>query len=156
MTWGAPLRSGAERSSGHEGGEAAAGQPRGLHAWGQQPIAADAEARLPVPERAGRVGGQFWSVYIEGTTLGDEAIRHTIEQIDTARRIIDAATVASGVAVETAQAAAAEVLAEAEPAAAPKGTAREDEASADPDAERLAQVKAWIKLRTRPRPPLNV
>ena len=40
--------------------------------------------------RAGRVGGQFWSVYIEGTTLGDEAIRQTIEQIDTARRIIDA------------------------------------------------------------------
>src|SRR5687767_13491532 len=29
--------------------------------------------------RSGRVGGQFWSVYIEGTTLGDEAIRHTIE-----------------------------------------------------------------------------
>ncbi len=40
--------------------------------------------------RAGRVGGQFWSVYIEGTTLGDEAIRQTIEQIDTARRIIEA------------------------------------------------------------------
>jgi membrane dipeptidase len=40
--------------------------------------------------RAGRVGGQFWSVYILGTTLGDEAIRTTIEQIDTAHRIIDA------------------------------------------------------------------
>lgn len=40
--------------------------------------------------RAGRVGGQFWSVYIEGTTLGDEAIRTTLEQIDTAHRIIDA------------------------------------------------------------------
>ena len=40
--------------------------------------------------RAGRVGGQFWSVYISGTIIGDEAIRTTIEQIDTARRIIDA------------------------------------------------------------------
>ena len=40
--------------------------------------------------RAGRVGGQFWSVYITGTLLGDEAIRTTIEQIDTARRLIDA------------------------------------------------------------------
>ncbi|QIL01883.1 membrane dipeptidase [Sphingomonas sinipercae] len=40
--------------------------------------------------RAGRVGGQFWSVYITGTLVGDEAIRTTIEQIDTARRIIDA------------------------------------------------------------------
>jgi membrane dipeptidase len=39
--------------------------------------------------RAGRVGGQFWSVYISGTTVGDEAIRITLEQIDTAHRIID-------------------------------------------------------------------
>ncbi|MFP5328749.1 MAG: dipeptidase [Alphaproteobacteria bacterium] len=39
--------------------------------------------------RAGRVGGQFWSVYISGTITGDEAIRTTIEQIDTARRIIE-------------------------------------------------------------------
>jgi membrane dipeptidase len=38
--------------------------------------------------RAGRVGGQFWSVYISGTTVGDEAIRITLEQIDTAHRII--------------------------------------------------------------------
>src|SRR5688500_8661894 len=40
--------------------------------------------------RRGRVGGQFWSVYISGTLTGDEAIRTTVEQIDTARRIIDA------------------------------------------------------------------
>ena len=40
--------------------------------------------------RAGRVGGQFWSVYISGTLVGDEAIRTTIEQIDTAQRIIAA------------------------------------------------------------------
>jgi membrane dipeptidase len=39
--------------------------------------------------RAGRVGGQFWSVYITGTITGDEAIRTTIEQIDTARRAIE-------------------------------------------------------------------
>jgi membrane dipeptidase len=40
--------------------------------------------------RAGRVGGQFWSVFITGTLTGDEAVRTTLEQIDTARRIIDA------------------------------------------------------------------
>ncbi|HVF36796.1 MAG TPA: dipeptidase [Sphingomicrobium sp.] len=40
--------------------------------------------------RAGRVGGQLWSVYISGTILGDEAVRITIEQIDTARRLVDA------------------------------------------------------------------
>ncbi len=40
--------------------------------------------------REGRVGGQFWSVYISGTITGDEAIRTTIEQIDTARRLIAA------------------------------------------------------------------
>ena len=38
----------------------------------------------------GRVGGQFWSVYIDGTITGDEAIRQTIEQIDIVRRMIDA------------------------------------------------------------------
>ena len=50
----------------------------------EKPLMTDME-RL----RVGRVGGQFWSVYITGTILGDEAIRATIEQIDTARRIID-------------------------------------------------------------------
>ena len=40
--------------------------------------------------RAGRVGGQFWSVYISGMTLGDEAVRTTIEQVDAARRLIHA------------------------------------------------------------------
>ena len=38
----------------------------------------------------GRVGGQFWSVYINGTTTGDEAIRTTIEQIDIVAAVIDA------------------------------------------------------------------
>ena len=39
---------------------------------------------------AGRVGGQFWSVYINGAVTGDAAIRETIEQIDIVRRMIDA------------------------------------------------------------------
>jgi membrane dipeptidase len=38
----------------------------------------------------GRVGGQFWSVYIDGAITGDAAIRETIEQIDIVRRMIDA------------------------------------------------------------------
>jgi len=40
--------------------------------------------------REGRVGGQFWSVYIDGTVKGDEAIRQTIEQIDIVDRLIAA------------------------------------------------------------------
>ena len=39
---------------------------------------------------AGRVGGQFWSVYINGAVTGDAAIRETIEQIDIIRRMIEA------------------------------------------------------------------
>lgn len=38
----------------------------------------------------GRVGGQFWSVYIDGTITGDAAIRETIQQIDIVRRMIEA------------------------------------------------------------------
>jgi len=60
------------------------GLASGTNQW-KPPLMTDM-ARL----REGRVGGQFWSVYIEGTTLGDEAIRQTIEQIDTAHRIIAA------------------------------------------------------------------
>ena len=40
--------------------------------------------------RAGRVGGQFWSVYIDGEIKGDEAIRTTLEQMDTVDRLIKA------------------------------------------------------------------
>jgi membrane dipeptidase len=43
-------------------------------------------ARLHV----GRVGGQFWSVYINGELTGDAAIRETIEQIDIVKRMIAA------------------------------------------------------------------
>jgi membrane dipeptidase len=39
---------------------------------------------------AGRIGGQFWSVYIDGTITGDAAIRETIEQIDIVKRMIAA------------------------------------------------------------------
>ena len=51
----------------------------------EKPVMTDL-ARL----RAGRVGGQFWSVYITGTITGDAALRAVIEQIDTARRLIEA------------------------------------------------------------------
>ena len=40
--------------------------------------------------RQGRVGGQFWSVYIDGTHTGDAAIRETLQQIDIVRRMIEA------------------------------------------------------------------
>lgn len=60
------------------------GLESGTNQW-KPPLMTDM-ARL----RQGRVGGQFWSVYIQGTTLGDEAVRQTIEQIDTAHRIIAA------------------------------------------------------------------
>ncbi|HUE78672.1 MAG TPA: dipeptidase [Sphingomicrobium sp.] len=38
--------------------------------------------------REGRVGGQFWSVWIDGTVTADEAIRQTLEQIDIVSRMI--------------------------------------------------------------------
>ncbi len=58
---------------------------RGTAAWPDHPLMTDM-ARL----KAGRVGGQFWSVYIDGTITGDEAIRKTIEQIDIVDRMIAA------------------------------------------------------------------
>jgi membrane dipeptidase len=57
----------------------------GTDKWPEHPLMTDM-ARL----RAGRVGGQFWSVYIDGTYTGDEAIRRTIEQIDIVDRMIAA------------------------------------------------------------------
>src|SRR5687767_2808891 len=65
-----------------------ASRVEGLESGGaarEKPLMTDME-RL----RAGRVGGQFWSVYISGTIVGDQAIRTVLEQIDTARRLIDA------------------------------------------------------------------
>ena len=40
--------------------------------------------------REGRVGGQFWSVYIPSAVTGDAAIRATIEQIDIVKRLVKA------------------------------------------------------------------
>ncbi len=57
----------------------------GSSAWQPKPLMTDM-ARL----REGRVGAQFWSVYIDGTVTGDEAIRQTIEQIDIVDRLIAA------------------------------------------------------------------
>ncbi len=57
----------------------------GTAAWQPQPLMTDM-ARL----REGRVGAQFWSVYIDGTVTGDEAIRQTIEQIDIVHRLVAA------------------------------------------------------------------
>ena len=54
-------------------------------AWPKDALMTDIE-RL----RRGRVGGQFWSVYIDGTVTGDEAVRRTVEQIDIVKRMIAA------------------------------------------------------------------
>ena len=52
---------------------------------GDKPLMTDM-ARL----RSGRLGGQYWSVYIDGQTRGDQAIRHTVEQIDVVHRLVAA------------------------------------------------------------------
>src|SRR6185295_9872775 len=62
-----------------------AGIASGTDQWRPKPLMTDM-ARL----HRGRVGGQFWSVYIDGTHTGDAAIRETLQQIDIVRRMIDA------------------------------------------------------------------
>ena len=57
----------------------------GTAAWTPQPLMTDMKRM-----RDGRVGAQFWSVYISGTVTGDEAIRQTIEQIDIVDRLVAA------------------------------------------------------------------
>src|SRR3982751_6803928 len=57
----------------------------GTDKWPEHALMTDM-ARL----HRGRVGGQFWSVYIDGAITGDAAIRETIEEIDLVRRMIDA------------------------------------------------------------------
>ncbi|MEO7410821.1 MAG: dipeptidase [Sphingomicrobium sp.] len=57
----------------------------GTAAWTPQALMTDMK-RL----REGRVGAQFWSVYIDGSVVGDEAIRQTINQIDIVDRLIAA------------------------------------------------------------------
>ena len=58
---------------------------QGTALWTPKPLMTDMK-RL----REGRVGAQYWSVYISGTVTGDEAIRQTIEQIDIVDRLIAA------------------------------------------------------------------
>lgn len=62
----------------------------------QVPLARDT-SRLEAPlqtdwprAKAGRLGGQFWSVYIPATDTGPKAVEMTIEQIDIVRRLIAA------------------------------------------------------------------
>ena len=57
----------------------------GTVAWKPQPLMTDMKRM-----RQGRVGAQFWSVYIDGTVTGDAAIRQTIEQIDIVHRLVAA------------------------------------------------------------------
>ena len=66
-------------------GSSVANLAKDTETWPKAALMTDIE-RL----RRGRVGGQFWSVYIEGTILGDEAVRRTIEQIDIIKRMIAA------------------------------------------------------------------
>ena len=61
------------------------GLASGTDKWTDHPLMTDM-GRL----HAGRVGAQFWSVYIDGTITGDAAIRETLEQIDIVRRMIAA------------------------------------------------------------------
>ncbi|MEO6114255.1 MAG: dipeptidase [Sphingomicrobium sp.] len=66
-------------------GASVANLASGTDRWAEGPLMTDM-ARL----REGRVGGQFWSVYIDGAITGDEAIRQTIERIDIVKRMIAA------------------------------------------------------------------
>ena len=66
-------------------GSSIASLASGTAAWPDHPLMTDM-VRL----HAGGVGGQFWSVYIDGKIIGDEAIRKTLEQIDIVDRMIAA------------------------------------------------------------------
>lgn len=59
------------------------GLASGTDRWTPHPLMTDM-ARL----REGRVGAQFWSVYIPSEITGDAAIRATIEQIDLVKRMV--------------------------------------------------------------------
>jgi len=61
------------------------GLASGTDRWKPHPLMTDM-ARL----HQGRVGAQFWSVYIPSEVTGDTAIRDTIEQIDIVKRMIKA------------------------------------------------------------------
>jgi membrane dipeptidase len=61
------------------------GLASGTDQWKPKPLMTDM-ARL----HQGRVGAQFWSVYIPSEVTGDAAIRETIEQIDIVKRLVKA------------------------------------------------------------------
>src|SRR5437763_8280273 len=61
------------------------GLASGTDQWKSHPLMTDM-ARL----HQGRVGAQFWSVYIPSEVTGDAAIRDTIEQIDIVKRMVKA------------------------------------------------------------------
>jgi len=61
------------------------GLASGTDQWKPKPLMTDM-ARL----HQGRVGAQFWSVYIPSEVTGDAAIRETIEQIDLVKRMVKA------------------------------------------------------------------
>ncbi|MFF5422311.1 membrane dipeptidase, partial [Streptomyces misionensis] len=55
-------------------------------------IAGDQSAHLhtDIPRlRAGGVGAQFWSVYVQSDMAGDEAVSATLEQIDAVDRLVE-------------------------------------------------------------------
>jgi membrane dipeptidase len=63
-------------------------------AWWQQDLKADSRGfkrplMTDIPRlHAGRVGGQFWSVYVPATVTGPAAVKATIEQIDIVRGFV--------------------------------------------------------------------
>src|SRR4051794_27002935 len=61
------------------------GLASGTEAWKPKPLMTDM-ARV----HAGRVGGQFWSVYIPAEVEGDRAIRNTLQEIDIVKRFVAA------------------------------------------------------------------
>ena len=72
-------------------------QVREHHNMSVEGLARDSDKMQPDPMMTdiarlheGRVGGQFWSVYIDAAVHGDEAIRQTIEQIDIITRFAQA------------------------------------------------------------------
>jgi membrane dipeptidase len=61
------------------------GLASGTGQWQPKPLMTDM-ARL----HEGRLGAQFWSVYIPSEVTGDAAIRETLEQIDLVKRMVKA------------------------------------------------------------------
>src|SRR5690349_4635132 len=57
------------------------GLASGTDKWQPKPLMTDM-ARL----HQGRVGGQFWSVFIPAEVTGDAAIRNTLDEIDIVKR----------------------------------------------------------------------